>query len=149
MGRGELMRSVAARNRVTAVTTGVALFLGACAGGHHRTDDTGSDEGINAYPTNYKTDILAGMHAYLNDPTGIRDAGIAEPVLKTTSAYGHEHYTVCVRFNPKKSATVYEGTKEVAAVFIAGRFDQFVETPKNICAGSTYAPYPELEKLTR
>ena len=25
----------------------------------------------------------------------------------------------------------------------------FVETPKNICAGSTYTPYPELEKLAR
>ncbi|HTC05950.1 MAG TPA: hypothetical protein VK749_21260, partial [Xanthobacteraceae bacterium] len=54
----------------------VALALSACAGGHHRTDE----EGINAYPTNYKTDILAAMHVYLNDPTAIRDASISEPV---------------------------------------------------------------------
>jgi hypothetical protein len=126
-----------------------ALALSGCAGSLPKTGEAGGDEGINAYPTNYKTDILAGMHAYLNDPTGIRDAGIAEPVLRTTTAFGHEHYTVCVRFNPKKSATAYEGTKEVAAVFIAGRFDQFVETPKGLCAGTVYAPFPELEKLTR
>jgi hypothetical protein len=126
-----------------------ALALSACAGSLPKTGEAGGDEGINAYPTNYKTDILAAMHAYLNDPTGIRDAGIAEPVLKTTGAYSHEHFTACVRFNPKKSATVYEGTKEVAAVFIAGRFDQFVETPKGLCAGTVYAPFPELEKLAR
>ena len=38
---------------------------------------------------------------------------------------------VCLRFNPKKTATVYEGMREVAAVFVAGRFDQFIETPKD------------------
>jgi len=126
---------------------GVALLLGACAG-HHR-DAAGEDEGINAYPTNYKTDILAAMHAYLNDPTAIRDASISEPVLKSASLTMPSRYMLCLRFNPKKTATVYEGMREVAAVFVAGRFDQFVETPKELCAGVTYAPFPELEKLSR
>ena len=39
--------------------------------------------------------------------------------------------------------------REVAAVFVAGRFDQFIETPKELCAGVTYAAFPELEKLSR
>jgi hypothetical protein len=56
---------------------------------------------------------------------------------------------LCLRFNPKKTATVYEGMREVAAVFVGGRFDQFIETPKELCAGATYAPFPELEKLPR
>jgi hypothetical protein len=128
---------------------GVALLLGACAGHHHRTDEAGGDEGVNAYPTNYKTDILAAMHAYLNDPTAIRDASIAEPVMKSASAFSQERYTVCLRFNPKKTATVYEGMREVAAVFVGGRFDQFIETPKDLCAGAVYTPFPELEKLAR
>ena len=51
--------------------------LGAC--GHDVVLD---DEGINAYPANYKSDILAAMHAYLNNPSGIRDAAISEPALK-------------------------------------------------------------------
>jgi len=128
---------------------GVALLLGACAGHHHRTDEASGDEGVNAYPTNYKTDILAAMHAYLNDPTAIRDASIAEPVMKSASAFSNERYTVCLRFNPKKTATVYEGMREVAAVFVGGRFDQFIETPKDLCAGAVYTPFPELEKLAR
>jgi hypothetical protein len=125
----------------------MALALSACAGGHHRTDEAG--EGVNAYPTNYKTDILAAMRVYLNDPTAIRDASISEPVLKPASLTMPSRYMLCLRFNPKKTATVYEGMREVAAVFVAGRFDQFVETPKELCAGVTYAPFPELEKLSR
>jgi hypothetical protein len=127
----------------------VALALSACAGGHHRTDEAGGDEGVNAYPTNYKTDILAAMRVYLNDPTAIRDASISEPVLKSATLTMPSRYMLCLRFNPKKTATVYEGMREVAAVFVAARFDQFVETPKDICAGVTYAPFPELEKLSR
>ena len=123
----------------------IALALSGCAGGHHRTDE----EGINAYPTNYKTDILAAMRVYLNDPTAIRDASISEPVLKPATLTMASRYMLCLRFNPKKTATVYEGMREVAAVFVAGRFDQFIETPKDICAGVTYAPFPELEKLSR
>jgi hypothetical protein len=123
----------------------IALALSGCAGGHHRTDE----EGINAYPTNYKTDILAAMHVYLNDPTAIRDASISEPVLKPATLTTPSRYMLCLRFNPKKTATVYDGMREVAAVFVAGRFDQFIETPKDLCAGVTYAPFPELEKLSR
>ena len=125
----------------------MALALSACAGGHHRTDEAG--EGVNAYPTNYKTDILAAMRVYLSDPTAIRDASISEPVLKPASLTTPSRYMLCLRFNPKKTATVYEGMREVAAVFVAGRFDQFIETPKELCAGVTYAAFPELEKLSR
>jgi len=142
------MQSVAAPKRLLALLIGAALGLGACAGDHHRTDENGG-EGVNAYPTNYKTDILAAMRVYLSDPTAIRDASISEPVLKPASLTMPSRYTLCLRFNPKKTATVYEGTREVAAVFVAGRFDQFVETPKDICASVTYALFPELEKLSR
>jgi hypothetical protein len=137
-----------AGRRHVGLMIGVAVLLGACAGGHHRTDEAGG-EGVNAYPTNYKTDILAAMRVYLNDPTAIRDASISEPVLKPASLTMPSRYMLCLRFNPKKTATVYEGMREVAAVFVAGRFDQFVETPKELCAGVTYAPFPELGKLSR
>ena len=126
----------------------IALALSACAGGQHKTDENGG-EGVNAYPTNYKTDIVAAMRVYLNDPTAIRDASISEPVLKPATLTMPSRYMLCLRFNPKKTATVYEGTREVAAVFVAGRFDQFIETPKELCAGVTYAAFPELEKLSR
>ncbi len=142
------MQGVAARKRLTAALIGAALVLGACAH-HHRAEEAGGDEGVNAYPTNYKADLLAGMHAFLNDPTGIRDAELSEPTLHAATMSMPARYIACVRFNAKKTATVYQGTREVAAVFLAGRFDQFIDPPKELCSGVTYAPFPELGKLTR
>src|ERR1700691_905896 len=116
---------------------GLALLMRGC--GHHGFDagSGNDDDGVNAYPKNYKSDILAAMHAYLNDPTDIHDAAIADPALK--SAGNNTRYVVCLKFNAKKNAREYAGVKEVAALFLAGRFDQFVDTPKDLCAGVTYA----------
>jgi hypothetical protein len=124
---------------------GLTLLLTACA---HQPGGGGDDD-VNAYPANYKAEIMAGMHAYLNDPTGIRDAAITEPALKSTGMVGPNRYMVCVRFNPKQSATVYDGTRDVAAVFLAGRFDRFIDTPKQQCGDAVYTPFPELQKLSR
>ena len=138
-----------ARWRRAGVLIGAALVLGAC-GHHHGADADGGDNGINAYPKDYRSDILAGMHAYLNDPTGIRDAAISEPMLKSLGSMGTDNrYIVCVRFNAKQSGNTYAGVKEYAAVFLVGRFDHFVETARDQCAGVTYTPFPELGKLTQ
>jgi len=129
-----------------------ALLLGGCPPRPPGGGPNGGDGGINAYPANYKSDIEAAMRAYLNDPTDIRDAAVSEPVFRPPSPSMPGRYVACLRFNAKKNATVYAGMKEMAAVFVAGRFDQFVDTPKDeqgLCAGATYAPFPELEKLPR
>ena len=134
-----------ARRRAT-LLLGLALLIGGC--GHRGLDAGGAggdDDGINAYPKNYKSDILAAMHAYLNDPTDIHDAAIADPALKSVG--NNTRYVACLKFNAKKNAREYVGVKEIAALFLAGRFDQFVDTPKDLCAGVTYAPFPELQKL--
>jgi hypothetical protein len=123
---------------------GLALLLAACA--HHGEVAAGDPE-INKLPTDYRGDIVGAMHAYLADPTGIRDAGIADPALKTVNNL--PRYVVCVRFNAKKRGNEYAGTKELAAVFIAGRFDRFVEKPQEQCAGAVFAPFPELQKMSR
>jgi hypothetical protein len=143
---------------------GLALLLAGCSHGGGLSvgsSDSGVDDDINVRPVNYKPDILGAMHAYLNDPSGIRDAAIAEPALKTVG--GNKRYVVCVRFNARKGRNDYAGPKEAAAVFIAGRFDRFVDVPRetasdaarnndparNPCADAAYAPFPELEKLSR
>lgn len=138
--------------RHVALLFGVALTLGGCS---HRLFHSGGDDDdsdINAFPANYKADILAAMHVYLNDPTGIRDAAVSPPVLKQTG--GQTRFLACVRFNPKRNSTDYAGIRELAAVFLVGRFDHFVEiskdqadASKNLCVGAVYAPFPELEKL--
>jgi hypothetical protein len=139
-----------ARRRLAGLFCGAALILGACSH-HHGSDDAtaGSDDPANVPPANYKPDILGAMHAYLNDPTGIHDAGIAEPALRSVG--NSRRYVVCLRLNAKKNGKEkqYAGTREMAAVFVAGRFDRFADPAKEACAGATYAPFPELEKLSR
>jgi len=138
--------------RHAALLLGVAVALGACSHQlfHNGSDD--DDSGVNAYPANYKADIMAAMHVYLNDPTGIRDAAVSPPALK--QAGGETRYVACVKFNAKKNNTEYAGIRELAAVFLAGRFDHFNDAPKdqsdaskNLCAGAAYAPFPELQNL--
>jgi hypothetical protein len=119
-----------------------AVTLSACAHGRHATD-----EEINILPASYKADILAAMHAYLSDPTGIRDSAISEPSVKTIG--NDKRYVVCLRLNPKQNGTSYAGVKEMAAVFVAGRFDRFLETAHEQCDDASYTPFPELGKLAR
>jgi len=132
---------------------GLALVLGGCSHdqGLNLMAGSGDDDDANVRPVNYKPDILRAMHAYLNDPTGIRDAGISDPALKSLG--GSKRFVVCVRYNAKKGRNEYVGVKEAAAVFVAGRFDRFVETAHDTandqCVGATYAAFPELEKLSR
>ena len=119
----------------------LSFALGAC--GHDVVPAT--DDGLNVFPTNYKSDILAAMHAYLNNPTGIRDAAISEPALKSSGSI--TRYIACLRFTAKKNASEYGSTREIAAVFMGGRLDRFVDLPKTECTGVTYAAFPELQNL--
>ncbi len=130
---------------------GLLLLVAACAHHHQLSDDpnAGADDPANVLPAKYKykSDIIGAMHAYLNDPTGIRDAGIAEPELKSVG--NSRRYLVCLRLNAKQNGMHYAGVREIGAVFVAGRFDHFVDPAKEACAGATYVPFPELEKLPR
>jgi hypothetical protein len=118
----------------------LVFALSAC--GHNVVTD---DDDINVYPTNYKSDILAAMHAYLKNPTGIRDAAISEPTIKSSGTVSR--YVACLRFTPKKNVSEYTGTREIAAVFMGGRLDRFVDLPKTECTGVSYAAFPELQNL--
>jgi hypothetical protein len=137
------MQRIGVRRRSVGLLFGVMFVLDACAPTHRSADESE----INVYPANYKAEILAGMHAYLNDPTGIREPGVSEPMVKSVGS--DNRYLVCVRFNGKRRGNEYAGVREIGAVFVAGRFDRFVETVREQCAGAAYAPFPELGKLAR
>jgi hypothetical protein len=49
--------------------------LSGCAGQSYR------EEQPQRYPDNYKAELLQFLHSYINDPTNIRSASMAEPVL--------------------------------------------------------------------
>ena len=99
------------------------------------------------YPANYRPELLALLKTYLNDPRGVREAMIAEPVQRKVG--GRQRYVACLRFNARESDGGYRGVKERGAMFVDGRLDRLIEKPEDLCAGATYAPFPEMEKLSR
>jgi hypothetical protein len=103
-------------------------------------------EARNAYPQNYKSEVVSYMRIYLNDPGSIRDAFISPPELKPMGL--GNRFMSCLRFgsmNP--SAGAGNGTDHVV-VFVGGKLDSFREA-KGQCANAAYAPFPELEHMTR
>jgi hypothetical protein len=118
------------------------LALGGCAG-----LPDGAESGRAAYPTNYKAELLAFLRTYLNDPSNIRDAFISEPSLRVVGP--EARYVVCVRYEARRGSGEYTPSRERMAVYLSGRFDRFLESAREACAGATYHPFPELERLSR
>jgi hypothetical protein len=126
------------------------IALAACAGsddgrGIAFDDDRGG--AIQLYPENYRAELLAFMRTYLNNPVGVRDAAMAQPVQRTVG--GRQRYVSCLHFTPRESDGSYRELRERAILYVNGRLDRMVENASDICAGAVYAPFPELEKLTR
>jgi hypothetical protein len=126
------------------------ITLAACAG----SDDSRSvaytdDRGVanQPYPDNYRAESLAFMRTYLNNPAGVHDAAIAEPVQRTVG--GRQRYVSCLRFTPRESDGSYHEMRERAILYIDGRLDRMVENASDVCAGAVYVPFPEMAKLTR
>ncbi len=104
----------------------------------------------NVFPQNYKTDLMAFLRTYLNDPTHIRSAAVSQPQLKNVGP--GERYIACVHYNARKENGQYAGTKTGVATYVSGKLDRFFDGPnevREICKDAVYAPFPELETLTR
>lgn len=127
------------------------LTLGACSNYSAWREAVGSSERANTtYPQNYKTEIIALLRTYLNDPSQVRDAFISEPAIKTVD--GGDRYAVCVRYNAKKSGGQYAGNKENVMTFREGRLDRIIDTAREAreqCKDAAYKPFAELERLSR
>lgn len=126
------------------------ILLVACAGGEDAksitfTDDRGVSD--QPFPTDYRSEILAFMRSYLNNPVGVHDAAMAEPVQRTVG--GRLRYVSCLRFSAAGSDGSYRPARDRAIVYIDGRLDRIMENAGEPCAGASYAPFPELEKMSR
>jgi hypothetical protein len=124
--------------------------LAACAGGEDRDAAISIDSGGNAnqpFPDNYRPELLAFMRTYLNNPVGVHGAMMAEPVQRTVG--GRLRYVSCLRFAPRETDGSYREPRERAILYVNGRLDRVVENAGELCAGAVYAPFPDLEKLTR
>ena len=135
--------------RVAAIVL-LPIVLAACAGSDEVKSITYTDDrGVSnqPFPNNYKNEILAFMKTYLNNPVGVRDAVMAEPVQRTVG--GRLRYVSCLRFSARDSDGNYREPRERAVLYVDGRLDRVIENASEVCAGAVYASFPELEKMTR
>lgn len=125
------------------------LWLAACGGGGGGGISFTDDQGVAAqpFPTNYRVDLLAFFKTYLNNPVGVRDALMAEPVQRTVG--GRLRYVSCVRYTAKDFDGKYTAPQERGVSYVDKRLDRIVENPAEVCAGAAYAAFPEMEKMTR
>jgi len=135
------------RSGLTCLLLAAALALAACTVARLSGDEANDGEDPrNPQPTNYRSEILAALRVYLNNPTEIRDAGISAPLLMRIGL--RDRYVVCLRLNARKGEG-FVGTKEYVAVFVAGRLDQLIEAKREQCGTAEYQPFPEAEKAAR
>ncbi len=140
------------RGALLTVTFLGAAVLGGCASdiGPSPAELKAQWEAQNVYPQAYKGDLLAFMRTYLNDPTHVRGAMLSQPALKEIGP--GQRYVACLRYNARDMQGKYMGLKDGAAVYVLAKLDRFIDTPpavKDICKDAVYAPFPELEALTR
>jgi hypothetical protein len=130
----------------------VAVALGGCA---TETGPSASElkarwDAENVYPQGYRQDLLAFLRTYLNDPSHVRSASVSQPQLKYIGS--GDRYVACVRYNARNSDGKYVGSKDGAAIYVAGKLDRFIDTSKDVrelCKEVAFVPFPELERLTR
>jgi len=126
------------------------IVLAACAGSDDGKSITYTDDrGVSnqPYPNNYRAEVLAFMKTYLNNPVGVHDAAMAEPVQRVIG--GRLRYITCLRYSPRESDGNYREPRERAILYVDGRLDRLVENAAEPCAGAVYAPFPELQSMTR
>jgi hypothetical protein len=127
------------------------LALGACMEDSDESRPTSfiadSNDANQPFPSNYRSELVAFMHTYLNNPVGLHDASVAEPVQQTVG--GRPRYVACLRFAERQSDGNYGEPRERAVIFVGGRLDRVAQNAREFCAGAVYAAFPDLEKMTR
>jgi hypothetical protein len=129
-----------------------AAALGGCATevGPSSSELKARWDAENVYPQGYRQDLLAFLRTYLNDPSHVRGAAVSQPQLKYIGP--GDRYVACVRYNARNTDGKYLGSKDGAAIYVAGKLDRFLDMPKDVrelCKEAAYLPFPELERLTR
>jgi hypothetical protein len=104
----------------------------------------------SVYPQNYRSEIVALMRTYLNDPTGVRDASVSEPTQRALD--GANRYFSCVRYTAKKTGGQYAPSRDSLVLFRSGRLERIVDSEimsRAQCKDAAYVPFPELQQMTR
>ena len=110
------------------------------------------DRAITANTTppgpSYKAEVVAFMRTYLNDPTGVKDAFISEPALRSLESV--DRYSLCLRYTAHKGpGQPYAASKDSLVLFREGRLDRIIDAAREACKDAAYQPFRELEQLKR
>ena len=99
-------------------------------------------------PEEYKEYLQDYVRNERTDPTGIRDAAISTPALRTV-APNTIRYVICFRYTAKDNGDTrrYDAPKTVAAIFYDRRVAQYTG-PTEPC-GWPSTSVPELQKICR
>jgi hypothetical protein len=118
---------------VTVVLAAVAMTAAACS----TAPKSGQPEiDPNAYPADYRGQIVGFLRQSLVERADFRGALISPPVLRPIG--DSQRYMVCVQFNGHSQA------KTKVAIYFQGKMAQFLDTTGQ-CAGAAYEPFKELE----
>jgi hypothetical protein len=140
-----MIRYHLASRRLALLAVVLATFSSAACSSFGSSWTSDESERVNIFPTNYKPELLAFLQTYLNDPTNVREAQIAEPALAQVNS--SERYVVCVKYNARNNEGRYMGVRQSMAVYLRGRFNQLVNATGENCKAAAYQPFPELETL--
>ncbi len=125
-----------------------SLLVSGCIGdGSRNREFSAQIHGV--YPQNYKTEIVALMKTYLNDPTGVRNAFLSEPSQRSVD--GISRYVSCIRYDAKKGGGQYAGSRDSMILFRGGRLDRIAdnEVAREQCKSAAYVAFPELQQISR
>jgi hypothetical protein len=128
----------------------LSIALSACSsGGEERSFGLfdNKPDTPQSFPSNYRAELLAFLRTYLNNPVGVRDAQMAEPVMRDIN--GRMRYISCLRYSARESDGSYREPRERAVLFVSGRLDRMIEKGGELCSGVALAPFPEMEKMVR
>jgi hypothetical protein len=128
----------------------LSIALSACSsGGEERSFGLfdNKPDTPQSFPSNYRAELLAFLRTYLNNPVGVRDAQMAEPVMRDVN--GRMRYVSCLRYSARESDGSYHEPRERAVLFVSGRLDRMIEKSSELCSGVALAPFPEMEKMVR
>jgi hypothetical protein len=123
----------AAVRRAAAVV--LVLAMGGCAREKPKPIEA------NTFPSDYKAQVADQVRLQLK-PKSVRDAYIAEPVLKTFLPT--PRFVSCVKFDSADASGAYKGSKLYAAYFYAGKITQVVAVTVEQCDKADYLPFTEL-----
>lgn len=115
----------------------LAVGLAGCSGLSKPKPEDKAPTDPNAFPADYRAQLVAFLRQSLTDRADFRGAQIAPPVLKPIG--DSQHYMACMQFTGRGQP------KTKVAIYLYGKMTQFIDATPAQCGDAAYQPFHELE----